>query len=204
MLTRRAGFDGETDGFFSSYPGFFELYVGVRSLNAVVGGLVVPAMYLSLRFMKCSRLAAFFGELHFAFFFRFLFLFVVPEHCYIIHEGAWLAAFENIFVLESRLILTDAYLLLFFVLSMAGTFAVSRQIVFSWQWLLALILTGLALGCTLSVKFTGLGAVGLVGVHQLYHLLTWHVFGMHILTTPSSPQPPQNLEFIILPFSLNL
>jgi len=91
--------------------------------------------------------------------------------------GAWLALFENIFVLESRLVLTDGYLLLFFALSLAATFALARQIVFSWQWLIATIWTGLALGCTLSVKFTGLGAVGLVGVHQLYALLRWHIFG---------------------------
>src|SRR4051794_7207204 len=91
--------------------------------------------------------------------------------------GAWLAAFENIFVLESRLVLTDGYLLVFFALSLAGSFAVSRQRLFTRGWLLATFCTGLALGATISVKFTGLGAVGLVGIHQFYLLLDAHVTG---------------------------
>eukprot|EP01087_Luapelamoeba_hula_P001781 TRINITY_DN1158_c6_g1_i1.p1 TRINITY_DN1158_c6_g1~~TRINITY_DN1158_c6_g1_i1.p1 ORF type:complete len:405 (+),score=66.40 TRINITY_DN1158_c6_g1_i1:913-2127(+) len=64
----------------------------------------------------------------------------------------------------------------FFSLTMLATFALSRQQVYTFGWILWIVAVGLALGCVVSVKFTALGSVGFVGCFQLYLLFKTYVY----------------------------
>eukprot|EP00301_Raphidiophrys_heterophryoidea_P005661 c12354_g1_i2.p1 GENE.c12354_g1_i2~~c12354_g1_i2.p1 ORF type:complete len:400 (+),score=106.90 c12354_g1_i2:511-1710(+) len=120
--------------------------------TAVVGVMLVVAMYLTARCLRFGIIASAF--------------------C------AWLVLFDNLICLQSRLILTDAFLFLFVVASVGMSFVISRFTVTTavptkYQ-LFALATTGLFIGLALSVKLTALGVVGLVGAHQAL-LMCWHL-----------------------------
>ena len=147
-----AGFNGTFE--FESgvtYPP--ELKYGVmRFFNGLFGALMTPLAYYTGLHLRLS------------------------------HMGAILLAWLNIVELAlctiSRFILLDSMLLFFTALSV---YALTVFRTFQWadpfspDWFLWLGLTGLSIGLVVSVKWVGLFAIALVGLHTLDEL--WEMFG---------------------------
>ncbi|XP_037072473.1 protein O-mannosyl-transferase 2-like isoform X2 [Pollicipes pollicipes] len=74
----------------------------------------------------------------------------------------------------SRFILLDPILMFFMVAATMFNFKINKYRAFSGRWWLNLALTGLMLGCVLSVKFVGVFVVALVGLYTVADL--WSIF----------------------------
>lgn len=126
------------------------LYYPLREVAAVFGAITVPLMYTTGRKIGMSWVGAFL--------------------C------AGLFCFDNLNIIESRLILMDSQIVFYLVLSLycalhlwsskPGTF--SR---FFW-----LTVTGFVCGCSISVKWTALATPGLIAIVSF--------FGLHFLDNP--------------------
>ena len=82
---------------------------------------------------------------------------------------AWMLITDHLVTVDSRLILTDVYLWMFHVLTIACSFRATKakgyfEVVF-WY-----LFTGFMLGCSVSVKYTAFGTIGFVGIHQAIHV----------------------------------
>lgn len=75
-----------------------------------------------------------------------------------------LAVFENAILVQSRVILTDIFLLAFGVLGLVFIFVSRRKRPFSFSWFAFLILAGLFLTAAFAVKWTALVFVGVAGI----------------------------------------
>ncbi|MBU1102074.1 phospholipid carrier-dependent glycosyltransferase [Patescibacteria group bacterium] len=71
---------------------------------------------------------------------------------------------DNAFLIQSRFILVDIFMLTFEVLCFCFFFLYQRQKSFGAKWFGYLILTGAFFGLTISVKWTGLATIGIIGV----------------------------------------
>ena len=85
---------------------------------------------------------------------------------------AWFVLCDTAFLIESRYLLTDAILFFFDCAILGGSFAIVESTPYSISWFVALVLTGISLGSAMSIKFTAMGLVGTVAVHQLFSLLS--------------------------------
>ncbi|KAG0056592.1 hypothetical protein BGZ83_004374 [Gryganskiella cystojenkinii] len=145
-----AGYDGSFD-FTSGAPYPDINYRFMRLFNATFGVVMVPIAYWTARELKMSR------------------------------TGATLAAtmvlLDNAYLTISRYILLDSMLLssTFFVVLAYVKFKNARREPFSARWWLWLSLTGLGIGCVASVKWVGLFATALVGLHTIEEL--WDLLG---------------------------
>lgn len=126
-------------------------YIFMRFVPAILGTLMVPMAYIILRSIGSSPRGALWTSL--------------------------LVLFENAFVTQFRLILLDAYLA--FGIAAAFTFySLFRepgQTQFSKPWWTWLILTGVALGFTVSSKMVGLftiATIGVLSVIEMWHMLS--------------------------------
>ncbi|RKF79055.1 Dolichyl-phosphate-mannose--protein mannosyltransferase 1 [Golovinomyces cichoracearum] len=151
-----AGFDGE---FTFKHIGMDYLepgvpYVAMRMLPAICGILSIPTTFLTLKATGCQTLTA--------------------------TLGALLITFENGLITQARLILLDSPLL--FLISLTGlafTSFTNQQEqgpskAFQPVWWFWLVMTGVCLGATLSVKWVGLFTIAWVGsltIVQLWVLL---------------------------------
>jgi len=144
----------------------------MRLLPAILGIMVVPIIYMTLRSSGCTQTTALLG--------------------------ATLVTFENGLVTQSRLILLDSPLVICTAftawtwtvfetkyhsagvpgepaLTPAGTPSLNKnETAFSPDWWMWLALTGLGLGATVSMKWVGLFTIAWVGsltVLQLWNLL---------------------------------
>ncbi|KAI5846280.1 Dolichyl-phosphate-mannose-protein mannosyltransferase-domain-containing protein [Morchella snyderi] len=151
-----AGFDGSFDfkeiGKDYLAPGV--PYVAMRMLPAILGIMVVPIMFLTLKAAGCSTASSFLG--------------------------AGFIIFENGLLTQSRLILLDSPLVSFTAataLAWTSFLNIHEQGIsraFSPNWWFWLTMTGLGLGATVSVKWVGLFTIAWVGsltVLQLWFLL---------------------------------
>jgi dolichyl-phosphate-mannose-protein mannosyltransferase len=75
-----------------------------------------------------------------------------------------LAVFENAVLVQSRVILTDIFLLAFGVLGLVFIFVSRRKRAFSFSWFAFLILAGLFLTAAFAVKWTALVFIGVAGI----------------------------------------
>ena len=121
------------------------VYLPMRAVPAMFGALMVPVAYLLVRQLGGGRPAAYLAS------------------AVILLDGALLV--------ESRFILIDSMLLFSGMLSLALFLAMRRKPLGSWPWMGLLLLTGVVLGATVSVKWTGLGIFGLVGLAALGDLV---------------------------------
>ncbi|KAK9449638.1 Dolichyl-phosphate-mannose-protein mannosyltransferase-domain-containing protein [Limtongia smithiae] len=145
-----AGFDGNFDfkdiakDYVDDVP-----YVAMRMLPGVMGVLVVPLAYMTLKAYDCASLSAFLGS-----------IFVL---------------FDNGLATQSRFILLDSPLIFFTALTAYAwaNFNNQKQFTAGWYWFLGL--TGLALGATVSVKWVGLFTIAWVGVTTIIGL--WSLLG---------------------------
>src|SRR5581483_464191 len=110
--------------------------LALRVVPALAGALVIPVFWLLLRQLGANRRVAFLGAL--------------------------LLAFDNALLTASRFILIDSFLLLFILGAVTAWLAARRRTGRArWMWVgVSAVLCGLALG----TKWTGLGALGVVGV----------------------------------------
>ena len=116
--------------------------VWLRVLPAVAGILIIPVFWALLRRFGASRAFAFLG--------------------------AFALVVENALIVESRIIVMDSLLLLF-GLSSIYFYLVARRSPSRWYWLW-LALAAVAGGAALSTKWTGVTALGLVGLMWLADL----------------------------------
>ncbi|KAJ3222116.1 hypothetical protein HK099_002695 [Clydaea vesicula] len=198
-LLLAAGYDGHFhfDKIGDKYLENNVPYVGLRLWPAFCGASVVPICFLTMKEMGFSFPGALFG--------------------------AALLLFDNALITQSRLILLDSMLLLFFVMSGYAwvKFYKTRHNAFSQEWWLWLVLTGISLSLTIGyvdakifehlltskfrVKMVGLftfGSVGAAVIIELWDLLdyrkglTMRQFGNHFAA--------RALCLIVLPFVLYL
>ncbi|KAG0151050.1 hypothetical protein CROQUDRAFT_651569 [Cronartium quercuum f. sp. fusiforme G11] len=126
-------------------------YVQMRLLPALMGVLVVPLSYLTMRMLTLR-----------------------PTSCLL---GALLIMFENGMIVQSRFILLDSPVLFFTTLTIffhTGFCNEDARRGFTRRWWIWLLLTGLSLGAVASSKWVGLftiATVGLVTIKQLWDLL---------------------------------
>ncbi len=114
------------------------VYLPMRVVPALFGALIVPVTYVLVRQLGGSRPAAYLAT------------------AVILLDAALLV--------ESRFILIDSMLLFSGMLSLSLFLALRRKPLGSWRWMGLLLLTGVVLGATISIKWTGLGIFGLVGL----------------------------------------
>ena len=161
-------------------------YVAMRLLPAILGVLVVPTIFSTLRASGCTQTTSLLG--------------------------AALIIFENGLITQSRLILLDSPLVICTAFtaytwtvfetkyhsaavpatSSAGTPVVATDAgVFSFDWWMWLALTGLGLGATVSMKWVGLFTIAWVGSLTLLQL--WDLLGDLRVT----PVHPRNRPFLM-------
>lgn len=119
-------------------------YVALRFLPNLAGGLVPLAFYFFLRTLGANRSIAGFA--------------------------AFLLVFDNALLAQSHFILVDAFLMLFGFLGLASFFLARslRNPVYHWGWL---SLGGIFFGAASSIKWTGLGFIGLA-----FFVFLWDIF----------------------------
>ena len=149
------GYNGEFkfDAIGSSYTQDVP-YTALRMLASIFGVFTVPLSYISLRNMGTNVLPAILAS---------MFL-----------------MFENGLITQSRFILLDSILVFFtcFTLAMWTEFITYKNHEFSPPWWNSLILTGVGLGLTVSVKWIGLFAIATVGLFTLGNL--WNIIDAKI------------------------
>ena len=149
-------------GFLFGYEGKFDFskigveysnvpFVEMRGLCAVLGALVPPIAYTTMRNFGYSSAAAILTS-----------IFVI---------------FENSFVTQFRLILLDSMLLFFTSLTLMywSSFNMYSNMPFTYKWWTELVKVGICLGLTVSVKWVGLFLIALIGLltlNQLWNLVT--------------------------------
>ena len=127
-------------------------YVAMRSLCALMGIATVPLAYLTLRALSLRATTAL--------------------------VGAMMVTFENALVTQSRFVLLDSPLVFFTALTTYAWVSFcneEKRRPFSQPWWIWLSLTGLSLGCVVSVKWVGLFSIATVGICVLAQL--WHHLG---------------------------
>jgi len=119
----------------SEYPLDFN-FIAFRFLPAFLGSLLVVLIYLLVKEMGFSKRVAFLSS--------------------------FLVLFGNAFIVQSRFILLDIILLFFIILSLYLFILSKRFSFFSFNYYLSNLLCGLALGCAISIKWTGFGILGII------------------------------------------
>ncbi len=117
--------------------------VMLRVLPALAGALIIPVFYVFLRQLGASRRIATMGGI--------------------------LLLLENALIVESRFILIDSLLILFGLGAVTAYLAARGQRRHIRLWLIAL--SGILAGAAAATKWTGLTALGLIGVVWLVELI---------------------------------
>ncbi|KAH8677231.1 family 39 glycosyltransferase [Ilyonectria robusta] len=152
-----AGFDGKFD-FKEIGKDYLEPgvpYVAMRMFPAICGVLLAPCMFLTLKAVGCRTMTA--------------------------TLGAGLIIFENGLLTQARLILLDSPLVAataFTALAFScftNQHELGPEKAFSLSWWFWLVLTGLGLGITASIKWVGLFTIAWVGSLTLVQL--WVLLG---------------------------
>ncbi|RUS30488.1 glycosyltransferase family 39 protein [Jimgerdemannia flammicorona] len=142
------GYDGhfEFDNIGDDYVANNVPYVAIRSLPASLGALAVPLTYL---IMKESGYPALTAAL-----------------------SASLVLLDNSLITQTRLILLDSMLMFFMLTAIYAyiRFYKLRKREFSTEWWTWLIISGVTMAMTLSVKMVGLLLIATIGVAVLYDL----------------------------------
>jgi len=78
--------------------------------------------------------------------------------------ASFLVLFENSILVESKFILVDIFLIFFEVLTLCFFFLWQRQKSFNAKWFGYLFLTAIFFGLTISIKWTGVATIGIIGI----------------------------------------
>lgn len=146
------GYDGsfKFDNIGDNYVENNVPYVAFRVFLAIQGTAVVPIMFWTMKTLKFSAMASALSSL--------------------------VVAFDNAQVIDSRLILLDATLIVSVALTMLAyaKFSTYRKQPFTTWWWVWLLSTGLGLSCVISTKYVGVFTyftIGIAVVHELWILL---------------------------------
>lgn len=120
-----------------------------------IGEKANPQLFFTLRFLP-----AFFGALFVLLFSYFSYLVSRSKKVALI--AGFLILFDNAFLVQSRIIAIDIFLLFFEILSLCFFFLYQRQKSFSRKWLIFLSLTAISFGLAISIKWTGLATFGIM------------------------------------------
>ncbi|KAI9019294.1 Dolichyl-phosphate-mannose-protein mannosyltransferase-domain-containing protein [Phycomyces nitens] len=174
-----AGYNGEFD--FTTIGNVYDdtvPYVAMRAASALMGLLMVPMAYLTIRDGGHSVLAAILAAL--------------------------LVLFENSLITNNRLILLDSYLLFFtaFTIMSFNKFYKQTNKPFGALWWTWLSLTGIGLGLTVSCKWVGLFVIATVGCSTIKDL--WRILGDSGISKGKciSHFLARSLCLIIVPFTI--
>ncbi|CRK17396.1 hypothetical protein BN1723_011278 [Verticillium longisporum] len=152
-----AGFDGNFDfkeiGKDYVEPGV--PYVAMRMFPAICGILLAPAMFLTLKATGCRTTTATMGS------------------ALIIFENGLLTQ-ARLILLDSPLMVATAFTALAFT-SFTNQHELGPEKAFDLSWWFWLVMTGLGLGTTLSIKWVGLFTIAWVGSLTLVQL--WVLLG---------------------------
>ena len=107
-------------------------------------------------------LPAFFGSLFVLFFSWLAYLISRSKKTALI--AGFLILLDNALLVQSKFILVDIFLVSFEVLTFCFFFLWQRQKSFSAKWFGYLAMTALLFGLTISIKWTGLATIGIIGV----------------------------------------
>ncbi len=127
-------------------------------------------------------LPAFFGSL-FVLFFSWL-AYLTSRSKKIALIAGFLILMDNAFLVQSKFILVDIFLVSFEILTFCFFFLWQRQKSFSAKWFSYLALTALFFGLTISIKWTGLATIGILGV-----ILFVKIFSKNLSLYLSAPAP---------------
>lgn len=126
------------------------LYYPMREVAAVFGAATVPLLYATARRLGMSWVGA------------------------LVASGLY--CFDNLNVIESRLILMDSQIMFYLVLSLYCALELWKTPPRTWKRLQWLSLTGIVCGCSMSVKWTALATPALIAIVSF--------FGAHFLNEP--------------------
>ena len=115
-------------------------------------------------------LPAFFGGL-FVLFFSWLAYLLSRDKTAALIAG-FLILLDNAFLVQSKFILVDIFMLTFEVLTLCFFLLSQRQKSFSAKWWSYLMLTAMFFGLTISIKWTGLATIGIIGVILLVKIFS--------------------------------
>ncbi|KAH6855306.1 Dolichyl-phosphate-mannose-protein mannosyltransferase-domain-containing protein [Chaetomium sp. MPI-CAGE-AT-0009] len=167
-----AGFDGSFD-FKDIGKDYLEPgvpYVAMRMFPAICGILLAPTMFLTLKAAGCRTFTS--------------------------AMGAGLIIFENGLLTQARLILLDSPLMIataftaFAFTSFTNQQELGPSRAFGLSWWFWLVMTGLGLGMTVSIKWVGLFTIAWVGLLTLvqlwvllgdYRTVTTRIFAKHFM-----------------------
>lgn len=146
------GYDGayKFDSIGENYLENHVPYIAYRTLLAIQGTVTVPVMFLTMKALNFSVAA-----------------------CVL---SSALVLFDNAHVIDSRLILLDATLILSVALTMMcyAKFSTYRRQPFTQWWWIWLFSTGVSLSCVISTKYVGVFTyltIGIAVIHELWILL---------------------------------
>lgn len=122
-----------------------------------IGEAASSQLFFTLRFLP-----AFFGSLFVLIFSWFAYLATRSKNIALL-AGA-LILFDNAFLIQSKIIAIDIFLLFFEFLTFSLFLIYQKQKSFSKKWLSYLALTGISFGLTISIKWTGLATIGIIGL----------------------------------------
>jgi len=150
---------------FAKLTGVNPIFAPIPEPNGSVRGITfdkigeaIPAKTLFiLRFLP-----AFFGGL-FVLAFSWLAWLISRNKAAALIAG-FLILLDNAFLVQSKFILVDIFMLFFEILAFCFFFLYQRQKSFGVKWWSYLTLTAIFFGLTISIKWTGLTTIGIIGV----------------------------------------
>ncbi|KAI5966429.1 PMT4 [Candida pseudojiufengensis] len=127
-------------------------YIAYRGLSAIQGTAIIPIMFLTMKTLGFQVQACLLASL--------------------------IVCFDNAQVVDSRLILLDATLILSVALTIFSycKFSTFRKEPFSQKWWTWLLATGVSLSCVISTKYVGVFTyftIGIAVIHELWILLDY-------------------------------
>jgi len=120
-----------------------------------IGEAANSQLFFTLRFLP-----ALFGSLFVLLFSYFAYLISNSKKVALI--AGFLILFDNAFLVQSRIIAIDIFLLFFEILALCFFFLYQKQKSFSFKWLIFLALTAVSLGLAISIKWTGAATFGIM------------------------------------------
>lgn len=197
-----AGFDGEFD-FKEIGKDYVEPnvpYVAMRMFPALCGIFLVPTMFLALKAAGCRTFTAAMGAG----------LIIFGRSPVLKALQAWLTRdiSENGLLTQARLILLDSPLVLATAFTAMSFISFTNQHelgpskAFSASWWFWLVMTGLGLGATISIKWVGLFTIAWVGSLTLVQL--WVLLGDTRTVTVVSKYGLMSVEHALTLFAANL
>lgn len=121
-----------------------------------IGETADPKLFFALRFLP-----AFFGSIFVLLFSYFGYLVSRSKKTALV--AGFLLLLDNGFLAQSKFIFIDIFLLFFEISAFCFFFLYQRQKSFGLKWLVLLILAGVSFGLAISIKWTGLAAIGVIG-----------------------------------------